>query len=178
MIKTLKNISSEYFALSKLIDKHVGELENIHQNHLKCKNGCDSCCMNYSIFPVEYYSILEKLKNEPADWIQKIPENGKCIFLNNHSCDIYEHRPIICRTHGLPLLYANNEGEWELSACELNFTEYNFEDFTAENTFPQDTYNSKLFMLNQQFIENFSAKKFNRFDLIPLSQLQNDLKNQ
>ena len=66
---------------------------------------------------------------------------------------MYESRPIICRTHGLPLLFMNDE-QWELSACELNFTEFDDEEFKEENTFPQDTFNSKLFMINKRFVES------------------------
>jgi len=82
----------------------------------------------------------------------------------------------MCRTHGLPLLYANDDGEWELSACELNFTEFDFEDFTMENTFPQDKYNSKLFLLNREFIAEFADKKYSELDLIPMKELANQIK--
>jgi hypothetical protein len=71
----------------------------------------------------------------------------------------------------LPLLYANDDGEWELSACELNFTDYDFEDFTPENTLLQDRYNSKLFLLNREFIAEFTDKKYDEMDLIPMKQL-------
>jgi len=81
----------------------------------------------------------------------------------------------MCRTHGLPILYANDNGEWELSACELNFTEFDFDEFTDENTLPQDKYNSKLFLLNREFIAEFKDKKYSEFDLIALKELGNQL---
>lgn len=83
----------------------------------------------------------------------------------------------MCRTHGLPILYANDTGEWELSACELNFTEFDFNDFTMENTLPQDKYNSKLFLLNREFIAEFKDKKYGEFDLIPMRELALHIKN-
>ena len=81
----------------------------------------------------------------------------------------------MCRTLGLPLLYSNDDGEFELSVCDLNFTEYDFEDFTIENTMPQDKYNSKLFLLNREFISVYKEKIYNEMDLIPLKELANQI---
>lgn len=167
---------SEYKTLVNKIDKVTAKLEKIHHKHMQCKKGCDLCCIDFSIFPVEYYSILNKLKKEnvipePAEK----SENDVCLFLKNHSCTIYQHRPIMCRTHGFPLLYANDEGDYELSACELNFNEFDYENFTMENTLPQDKYNSKLFILNKQFITDFQLIKYGEMDLLPMKQLAQEL---
>lgn len=172
-MNTGKNIHFEkYRKIVKEIDNLTSHLENEHGKHMKCKNGCDLCCIDFSIFPVEYYSILdaikiENVKPEP----EKKSDNDICLFLKNHSCTIYEQRPVMCRTHGFPLLYANDDGDYELSACELNFTEFDFDDFTMENTLQQDKFNSKLFLLNRQFIKGFQQKKYNETDLIPMKQL-------
>lgn len=162
----------KYKQLLNEIDKHSASLEDQHHKHIKCKNGCAFCCIDFSVFPVEFYFILNELKNENI----KHSTNGNlnndvCAFLRNHSCTIYLQRPIMCRTHGLPLLYANDEGDYELSACELNFTDFDYADFTMENTLPQDKYNSKLFLLNREFIAEFTDKKYGELDLIPMKEL-------
>jgi hypothetical protein len=64
----------------------------------------------------------------------------------------------------------NENGEWELSACELNFAEYE-EEFHSGNTFPQDTFNSKLFMLNSEFIAEPENSHYGALYLIPLRKL-------
>jgi len=172
----MKNSDNKYFekykTLVNKIDQHSESVEDIHRKHMKCKNGCDLCCIDFSIFPVEYYYILNEIEkeNQKPD-LKEISKNDVCSFLKNHSCTIYRHRPIMCRTHGLPLIYANDDGELELSACELNFTEFDFEDFTMENTLPQDKYNSKLYLLNKKFIADFEDKKYNETDLIPMKEL-------
>lgn len=164
----------KYRALRSEIDKHAEYLEDTHRKHINCKNGCDLCCMDYSIFPVEFYFILNELKeNNIGNFSNNPVDKNTCVFLINHSCSIYKQRPVICRTHGLPLLFANDDGNWELSACELNFTTYDFEEFEMGNTFPQDKYNSKLFVLNKEFIASFKEKKYGEFDLIPLKELIN-----
>lgn len=162
----------KYKKLRDEIDALSQQLEKQHQKHMKCQAGCDQCCMDYSIFPIEFYSILDALKQAqtiPGFTIQN--DKSKCVFLNAGQCTIYTERPVICRTHGLPLLYMNENEEWELSACELNFTAFNMDKFTDENTFPQDKFNSRLFMLNKQFISVFSEKEYGDFDLIPVRKL-------
>ncbi len=167
------NSTKQYLALRQAIDSLSESLEGQHKNHMKCKTGCDLCCMDYSVFPIEFHSILNALKvDKTVPAINKDTLKEDCIFLNNHQCSIYEERPIICRTHGLPLLFMGEDGNWELSACELNFTEFDMEEFAEENTFPQDKFNSKLFMLNKEFIKEFKEVEYGEFDLIPLKKLK------
>lgn len=174
MTSGLKKYFKDYRSLRKEIDLVAKELEHEHSRHLECKAGCDLCCMDYGILPIEFFSILDELKSDKfhKETLTDSPEkDSSCIFLQNHMCTIYHSRPAICRTHGLPLLFTNEDGEWQLSACELNFTQFNFEKFTTENTYPQDTYNSKLFLLNRDFIAEYKEETFEEFDLIPLKKL-------
>lgn len=167
-----KDILENYRKQRDQIDALADKLAEKHQKHMMCKAGCDLCCMDYSIFPVEFYTIRERLKEK--EYQHDVPatkDENSCVFLKDHKCAIYEERPVICRTHGLPLLYMNEDGDWELSACELNFTEFDMDEFTEENTFPQDTFNSRLFMLNKEFIAHFEEEKYNEFDLIPVKEL-------
>lgn len=172
-LKTMEYNFNDYLSVRAEIDKLSERLEKQHSNHMKCKAGCDMCCMDYSVLPIEFYSIVNALKsNNIKPLINSDAKEEDCIFLNNHRCMIYEDRPIICRTHGLPLLFMSDEGNWELSACELNFTEFDMEQFSEENTFPQDKFNSKVFMLNKKFVQEFSEIKYGEFDLIPLKKLK------
>lgn len=169
----MQKSTNDYFLLRKDIDGQIEILEKEHKRHLSCKCGCDLCCMDYNIFPVEFYSILKELQEQkfkPHSFPAK-KESNSCVFLKDHKCSIYRLRPIICRTHGLPLLYTNDNDEWELSTCELNFTDYDFGQFSEENTYAQDRFNSKLFILNRNFIANFKDTNFKETDLIPLKKL-------
>jgi uncharacterized protein len=159
----------EYFTLRQELDKHCDELYKMHAAHLKCKAGCDQCCMDFSVLPIEYFAIRQQAGTDLKKGKQPLDESG-CPFLVDHQCVIYPSRPVICRTQGLPILFMGEE-EWELSACELNFTKYDFDDFTEDNTFPQDTYNSRLFMLNRRFVDSLPGKPYGPVDLIPLRNL-------
>jgi len=79
------NLFSGYEKLAEKAGKVVEKLEKLHSQHMECRLGCSFCCMDYSIFPVEYYAILSKVKEtevrfNPSD----APD--ECVFLVNNSC--------------------------------------------------------------------------------------------
>jgi len=161
-----------YHQLRKEIDTLCESLEKMHHQHLNCRKGCDLCCMAISVFPVEFFAIRAEMAQNPISGLP-VPDNMEdCRFLVDHSCSIYPSRPVICRTHGLPLLYMSLESdEYELSLCELNFTAYDLEEFDEENTYPMDRINSKLYQINKNFIAGFEGGKYTEQDRIPLADL-------
>lgn len=149
-------------------------LHNKHEANLQCRKGCDSCCVNFNVLPLEFFSILSAIRHNPPALNETHDE--QCIFLVDHRCQIYEHRPSICRSHGLPILNMDEEGEqWELSYCHLNFIKVDEDYFTLENGFKQDYYNSKLFLLNREFVQNYDLENFPENELIELSRMKDYL---
>lgn len=169
----MANLDS-YRQLREEIDASTIKLWDEHHSDMACKKGCDKCCLNFDVFPIEFDYIQEQLRElYPEVLDQPLPEKTgeKCFFLKDHQCSIYEARPIICRTHGFPLLYMNEDGDqWELSHCELNFTKVGEDYFHEENCYAQDTFNSRLFMLNKEYIKTVHPDK-REFDLVPLVEL-------
>ena len=49
----------------------------------------------------------------------------------SQTCDLYEHRPILCRTFGPPILNDPEDREAGLAICELCFTDTTDEDIAA-----------------------------------------------
>ena len=127
--------------------------------------------MPFSILPIEFHAIESELRHKKIALKNSETKKNKCSFLLNGECTIYENRPVICRTHGLPLLYMNDDDNWELYVCDLNFSDYDLKEFTDENTYPQDLYNSKLYMLNKRFIEYFTSRKYGKKQLVPIKHL-------
>jgi Fe-S-cluster containining protein len=160
----------EYFLLRNEIDRLCSKLEEAHKEHITCHPGCHQCCMDFNIFPIEFYSIQYELKGNNACFNPKAA-NPECLFLIKGLCSIYVSRPVICRTHGLPLLQMG-EDEWQLSYCELNFKKDNLPDFDESNTFVQDRFNSRLFLINREFIKKLTDNQYSETDLIPLRELR------
>ena len=161
-----------YYQLRTEIDALSESLEKRHQKYLNCKKGCDLCCMAISVFPIEFYAIKAEIDNKSIAELA-VPQNDEdCLFLVDHSCALYSSRPVICRTHGLPLLYMSLDGDdYELSCCELNFTDFDFADFDEENTYPMDRINSKFFQINKNFVAGFDNGKYSETDRIPMAEL-------
>jgi Fe-S-cluster containining protein len=158
----------KYFALRKEIDNLTENLFRLHKLHVKCLKGCSLCCENFSVLPVEFHAIQHEISVKTLK--TEVFDEKSCKFLKNNECTIYNSRPIICRTQGLPLLFMSEDYNFEISICELNFKDFDFEEFNNENTFLQDTYNSKLFMLNKEFVQK-SEIKYSGNELISLNNL-------
>jgi hypothetical protein len=101
-----------------ILDKHTAALNQYHKDRLKCKKGCSACCVSgITVFSIE------------ADYIKSKVEKNKIIYNDNASqcsyldgqgaCQIYEHRPYVCRTQGLPLRWVDNDIEYR-DICPLN----------------------------------------------------------
>ncbi|WP_129126425.1 YkgJ family cysteine cluster protein [Geomonas oryzae] len=95
--------------------------------HIACRAGCDACCRHLSIFAVEAAALREALRELPPEKAALIhskaalsDENSPCPLLHEGLCLLYHARPIICRTHGLPLLL-EREGERSIDFCPENF---------------------------------------------------------
>lgn len=99
------------------IDHATKPLENRHQQRLQCRLGCAQCCMDeLSVFEIEAASIRQ---HYPTLLEVGTPHvRGACAFLDDHGgCRIYEHRPYVCRTQGLPLRWLE-EAEDEMALIE------------------------------------------------------------
>jgi Fe-S-cluster containining protein len=93
---------------------------------ISCSEGCSSCCTAITLFPVEaaaLNSALEALPEVERDAILRhVAEHAggeRCPLLEDHRCLLYMARPIICRTHGLPIVYSEGN-EQKSDCCPLN----------------------------------------------------------
>ncbi len=86
---------------------------------------------------------LEVIKREARG------ELVSCPLLVNDRCSIYEARPLICRTQGLPLLLEAEDGGLEVDFCPLNFTGAGaVDDLDEDHLAPLDALNLRLSLLN------------------------------
>lgn len=85
------------------MDEAAERLTARHGERLKCARGCASCCVDgITVFEVEALEI-RRHHAELLDGAEPHGE-GACAFLDGEgACRIYEHRPYVCRTQGLPL---------------------------------------------------------------------------
>ena len=143
-----KTLKAAYYDLIANIDDLMATLikERFRQT-LNCRPGCAECCTNFSILPLEAALVKERLKQfEPVEG----KEDNNCALLADNCCTIYDVRPIICRTQGLPIAYIDEGSSCiEVSACHLNFPDDH--QFEQEDLLFMDQFNSRLVELNIQY---------------------------
>ena len=116
-----------FAALTQLyadIDYQVRQLSQVHSGRLRCGRGCCSCCVDgITVHAIEVGNI----QRHHGDLLEREPphQEGACAFLNQEgACRIYEHRPYVCRTQGLPLRWMEERADGSIiemrDICPLN----------------------------------------------------------
>lgn len=89
--------------LHHALDEQVRPLLTRHADRLGCRRGCSDCCIDgLTVLQLEADRIVaahvELLRTEaPAP-------AGRCAFLDAEgACRVYDVRPYVCRTQGVPL---------------------------------------------------------------------------
>jgi len=172
---TSKSVLSEYQSLLGEVDELSSRLSIEHAADLRCRKGCSGCCTDLSVLPIEWCSIRSGLTGGREWLLERQPrEAGVCPFLVDRACGIYPLRPLICRTHGLPLAYRVESydaagkrlesEEWQLCWCGLNFARFTPETFRAafpaDSVVNMDELNRRLLELNRRFVASPEGKGF------------------
>lgn len=120
LLANYRNLLAKVDLLCRRIEAEFGA-------QLACRAGCDSCCRHLSLFRVEAAALAAALNALPAEHAARIRARAReasagspCPLLENGRCLLYAARPIICRTHGLPLLTIQ-EGNRTFDFCPRNF---------------------------------------------------------
>ena len=135
--------------------REMERLRTYYGHRLRCVPGCCACCGELSVLPLEAAMINAAYAGLAPDLRTRIRDAASagreyCPFLVNRLCAIYGSRPLICRTHGLPIAYVNQEqGAIEVSACPENFSLDS--QFDHGGLLFLDRFNGELQALNQRF---------------------------
>jgi Fe-S-cluster containining protein len=123
---------------------------------ITCSEGCSACCTAITLFPVEAAALaaaLDALPEEEAESIRghvaEHAEGERCPLLHKHLCLLYGARPIICRTHGLPIIYGTGQ-ERRIDYCPRNLTDS--ESLPGSLIIDLDNLNSLLVAVNALFL--------------------------
>jgi hypothetical protein len=110
--------------LHGVVDELVAPIAAAHGPRLTCRAGCHDCCSDgLSVFAIEA-ALIERHHGELLA-TGAANEDGGCAFLDERGqCRVYEHRPYVCRTQGLPLRWLERDEDGEPSevrdVCPLN----------------------------------------------------------
>jgi hypothetical protein len=121
---------ARYRELCGKVDAFFARVKARHGDDMRCRAGCDGCCRgNLSVTALEAEEIREAVAALAADARQRAAarvaggEGERCAALEaDGRCAIYAARPLVCRSHGLPVRMTSERGLPVVSACQLNFT--------------------------------------------------------
>ncbi|KIG13356.1 hypothetical protein DB30_08123 [Enhygromyxa salina] len=129
-------VSQHLVTLRTRVDQHFDEAVARSPASFACRAGCDRCCgQRFSVFEVEAGPIraaLADLATNDPPLRQRIraqgqdPKSTSCALLVDGRCSVYEQRPLICRSHGLPVAVPDPEradGPLRVDHCPLNFVD-------------------------------------------------------
>lgn len=151
-----RRLLKNYRQLVARVDELCGRIEQAFRERIVCRRGCDGCCRHLALFRVEGVALALALAEQPEAEAEAIRERarratdaGPCPLLKDGECLLYRARPIICRTHGLPLL-GQREGERFVDYCPENFR--GLQSLPASAVIDLETLNSALAAINGLFV--------------------------
>jgi len=120
-----------YRELCAKVDSFFARVKARHAADMKCATGCDGCCrIRLTVTAVEAAEIREAVAALSPELRQRAAARARldapdrCAALDDDGrCAIYTARPLVCRSHGLPVRMVNARGLPVVDACVLNFTE-------------------------------------------------------
>jgi hypothetical protein len=122
--KTADPILTQLHSLYRMVDSRASDLAGIHGGRLRCARGCCDCCVDdISVNEAEAHNIRARYPDLLAAGAPN--KKGSCAFLDEAgACRIYDARPYVCRTQGLPLHWVEELDDGTMVAmrdiCPLN----------------------------------------------------------
>ena len=114
----------ELTRLHDQVDQRAREMAAQHGERITCALGCKDCCVDgITVFEVE----AARIRDHHAELLEQGAPHpkGACAFLDPQgACRVYEQRPFVCRTQGLPLIWFEEDDGGEIheqrDICPLN----------------------------------------------------------
>jgi len=168
-----EEIFCNYQKLLNKVDEFSSRLIQEYREHISCGYGCSDCCQqNLNLLSIEYSFLQKGFSLLPASMkkivrnraAQRVGDYTPCVLLDHGACVLYERRPIVCRTHGLPLFIT--EGDKEIrDCCPKNFTFYYLELLPQTDFLHLERLNTILIMINRVFASRTGIESGIRFSL-------------
>ncbi|HEY4239842.1 MAG TPA: YkgJ family cysteine cluster protein [Kofleriaceae bacterium] len=111
--------------LQAKVDAFFARVAARHGADMQCASGCADCChARLTITAVEAAAIRQEVATWPASQRRALADTGpadRCAALGpDDRCRIYAARPLVCRSHGVPVKLHKNSLP---VVCPKNFRE-------------------------------------------------------
>lgn len=148
--------SEHLVTLRRKVDAHFDATAERDGDAITCTAGCAQCChRRFDVFEVEAAPIraaLAALERDQPGVRARVraqadapTHSERCPLLVDDRCTIYAQRPLICRSHGLPVAVEDNDA-LHVSWCTLNYRDG---DPPSESIVLLEAINAPLAMLTE-----------------------------
>src|SRR5687767_9515719 len=155
-----RSMLDRYRELTAKVDAFFARVEARHGADLACAVGCSDCChARLTITGIEAAAVTEAvvampdgeravlgaLARRPVD-----PTDPRCAALDDDGrCRVYAARPLVCRSHGVPIRTVAPGHLPVVTACEKNFTARGPAAAAADCILDQGTLSTVLLALDR-----------------------------
>jgi Fe-S-cluster containining protein len=145
------------------IDAFVAKVDQRHPGELACRAGCSDCCLGgLSVTEVEAEAIARLLATSTDEERAALalradaPNDERCVALDQDGrCGIYAARPVVCRSHGVPIRFREALAEADppeanvrrlpmIDVCPKNFETTPLDTIAADCVLDQTTLSTAL----------------------------------
>ena len=178
-------VPDEYRELTARVDVTCGEFFALHAQRIACRKGCSECCTDIAILPVEWHALSLFIRDAGVT-VGSPRSRSVCPFLVKDACSVYPARPIICRTHGLPLVFQvetygadgrrveSPDPEERLTWCDLNFRGIDEEDldevFSRDAVIDMSEIDRLLETINEEFLASAEGARYRGMDRLSMTE--------
>jgi Fe-S-cluster containining protein len=166
-------------ALAEKADAFFARVRARYPDALACGPGCASCCAPHlEVTPLEARALGQHVASLPPHEREALAARARagrddaCVALDPEGrCDVYRARPLVCRTHGVPIRLASAEPVKSrralpmLSVCERNFRELDLADVSPDCVLDQTTLSTVLGALDAALADAESRPRGERVAL-------------
>ncbi len=115
---------ASYDALAAKVDAFFARVMTTHPGQMQCRRGCFACCHPHlHLLGYEWRRLRAAVLALDAEARTRIAARAAethpahCALLDDSgACSVWNARPMVCRSHGLPLRFGRDR-----STCNLNF---------------------------------------------------------
>lgn len=166
---------ANYHSLVAKVDDLCRGVEDRLGEAITCHAGCASCCQAITVFPVEAVAMIEAANRLTPEQLQHLKlhlggwsEGDACPLLEAEHCLLYAARPIICRSHGLPILLVEAE-QRRVDVCPKNCQ--GIDHLPGEAVLDLERLNTLLAAVNALYLREFGIRLPERISLATLGEM-------
>ena len=164
-----------YPQLRAKVDHFFAEVFGRYRQEMKCDTGCYDCCkVDLSVTVVEAAAIARHLASVDEEGLSSLRAGsgvaGHCAALGRDGrCRIYQSRPLVCRSHGVPIR-RREEGRAlpVVDVCFRNFEGPALEAVPESDQLDQRTLSTMLAAVDAAFADSVGAPRGTRISLAEL----------